>query len=181
MRSVILLYSGLISTVLLVTIICSITMQSSYSESIRQNLDDSVELSVMLLQNDRNILEREGNYAEFKRANWEDFVWEDGESWEEASSQLIGSDKDYRTDTSLAKSEANDEFKQRFLSYLVANLDSRVEDLEINIYGADALTGLLSVEVIAQFEYPGGKLGTVSTYKTVILNKTLRASEESTP
>ena len=69
------------------------------------------------------------------------------------------------------KSKADIAFKQDFIMYLSSNIDSRVKTLDVDIYGADADKGLLSVEVTAYFHYPTGVVGDVTSYKTVILDK----------
>jgi hypothetical protein len=82
----------------------------------------------------------------------------------------------YNTNTSDIDwgSKTPDEFKTEFLNYLAQSIDSRVTDLDVNIYGADSENGVLSVEVTAKFNYVDGKQGEVSCYKTAILNTTLK-------
>ena len=66
------------------------------------------------------------------------------------------------------------QFKQDFVSIFAQNLDPKIDDLTINIFGADEERGLLSVEVIADFTYLGGNKGQVDTFKTMILSKTVK-------
>lgn len=150
MKATVYVVSSSLMTMLTVAIIVTITMKSSYMELVRNSLDEAVEYSIHLLQTDmyEESVYGAGTLTEEKRTiHWQN-AWND--------------------------SEKNEEFKQDFCSYLAANVDSRVRSLDVNIYGADVLNGLLSVEVFATFQYPSGSYDTVSTYKTIILNKTVR-------
>ena len=75
---------------------------------------------------------------------------------------------------STTGAEKNAKLKNNFIKYLTTNLNSNVTNLDVNIYGADATNGLLSAEVTATFKYPTGNTGTVSCYRTVILDKYLK-------
>ena len=143
MKTASLLYSGFISILLLCAIIISLTVNSSYEDTITTSLDSSLERAITLLQQDKKLLSYEGNIPVNS-----DIVWNDWQT------------------TSL-----NEEFKQDFVNYLVSSLNSKVTDLNVKFYGADSEYGLLSVEVTANFTYPTGHKGTVSSYKTMILNK----------
>jgi hypothetical protein len=77
-----------------------------------------------------------------------------------------------------------DQFKNAFIDYLASTIDPRITDLDVNIYGADADNGVLSVEVVATFKYLDGIQSTVSCYRTVILNSTLKeakSTQDDTP
>lgn len=158
MRTAVIVYSGVMTIILLVAIISVITMKSSYSESIAQSLDDSIEYSVKSLQSDRDDII---NYASpsnalstaKRKVNWD--------NWD-----TVGDPID--------KKEADEKFKQEFIDNLVSNIDSRINKIDINIYGADAEYGLISVKVIAHFDYPFGKEDKVVSKKTIILNKELK-------
>lgn len=148
MKTMGLLYVGSFMTILTLGIICTLTMRSSYAETIRDSLDDSIVYSVKMLQEDRNLVEyvdADGNVRHVPKRviNW---------------NENLGDDEIAR-------------FKSDFISYLSANIDSRVSELEVNIYGVDTEVGALSVSVTAKFMYPSGQEDTVESYKTVILNK----------
>lgn len=148
MRTMGLLYVGTFMVILTLGIICTLTMKSSYAETIRDSLDDSIVYSVKMLQADRDLVVFEDADGTIREVPQQTVDWEDS----------IGDD-------SVAK------FKTDFISYLTANLDSRVDSLEVNIYGVDTDVGALSVGVTAEFTYPSGQKDTVESYKTVILNK----------
>lgn len=148
MRSSAIVYVGIMFSILTVGIICLLTMKSSYADTIRRSLDDSIVSSVEMLQRDRSskiYVDINGVVSDVPKQtiNWT---------------------------TDLASSEINN-FKKDFIAYLTAGLDSRITDLDISIYGADTNVGALSVEVVAWFNYPTGQRDSVSSYKTVILNK----------
>lgn len=148
MRTMGLLYVGTFMVILTLGIICTLTMKSSYAETIRDSLDDSIVYSVKMLQEDRDLVVFEDVDGTIRNVPQRVVIWEDS----------IGDDE-------VA------EFKKDFISYLTASLDSRVDKLEVNIYGVDTNVGALSVGVIAEFTYPSGQKDTVESYKTVILNK----------
>lgn len=168
MRTAVLTYSGVMTIILLVAIISVITIKSSYSELIAQSLDDSIEYSVKSLQNDRDGII---DYASPSNAiaspsdaigmNKRDIEWND---WTIESNPKN-------------KKDVDEKFKQDFVRYLTSKIDSRINDLEINIYGADAEYGVMSVEITAYFDYPFGKTGKtdkVVSKKTIILNRELK-------
>lgn len=148
MKSVGLLYCGLIMTVLTVGIICTLTMKSSYAAVMRDSLDDSIVYSVKLLQVDRDLVVYEDASGNRYDIPQQEITW----------------------GNSMGNDEVAD-FKADFVSYLTANLDSRINSVEVNIYGVDTEVGALSVGVKAEFTYPSGQTDTVESYKTVILNK----------
>lgn len=63
--------------------------------------------------------------------------------------------------------------KKDFINNLVDNIDSKITDLDINIYAADSENGILSVEVEATYKYLNGLKGKANCYKTLILNSFL--------
>lgn len=65
-------------------------------------------------------------------------------------------------------------FKKSFIEYLASHLDERIVKLDVEIYGADDINGMLSVQLTGYFEYPFGVSDHVSTYKTVIMDKYLK-------
>ena len=160
------IYTGFFSIILLVAIICSIISYSSYSDTVQQNLDESMELAVQMLRTD----------AAKKADTSEGFV-------EYLDGVAVGKDTDvdFISEATTKSEELDAQLKENFVKYLTANLNASVTDLEVNIYGADATNGLLSAEVIATFKYPTGNTGTVSCYKTVILDKYLKNNPLSTP
>jgi len=148
MKSSVITYIGIMFLVLTVGIICLLTMKSSYADSIRKNLDDSIVSSVEMLQTDKSekvYIDLNGHVSEIPKQS---ITW----------------------DSSLVNAVSGD-FKEDFVGYLTAGLDERITDLDINIYGVDTKAGALSVEVVAYFNYPTGQQDSVSSYKTVILNK----------
>ena len=153
MRSVLLAYIGTIIAILLVAIISCITIKSSYMDLIEQNLDDSIMFAIKSLQTDRNLL-YSGGYYNF--------------SVDDTSHTVSSADIKRGIDWN---SSDLDDFKKDFVDYLTANIDSRVVELDVDFYGADAENGLLSVKVTGHFVYPFGVEDKVSTYKTVILDK----------
>lgn len=148
MRTVGLLYFGLMIAVMTIGIVSSLTMKSSYAATIRDNLDDSIVLSVKMLQTDRDLVVYTDETGATHDVPVRDVNWE----------------------TSMGNDEVG-KFKSDFISYLSSNLDSRIDSIDVNIYGVDVGVGALSVEVIAHFTYPSGQIDTVESYKTVILNK----------
>lgn len=114
----------------------------------RDSLDDSIVYSVKLLQVDRDLVVYEDANGNRYDIPQQEISW----------GNAMGNDE-------VAK------FKSDFVSYLTANLDSRINSVEVNIYGVDTEVGALSVGVVAEFTYPSGQTDTVESYKTVILNK----------
>lgn len=166
MRSALIAYIGMISTIMLVVIISTITMKSTYAEVISRSLDDSIEYSVKMLQNDRDSIEHKlgtpsnatpSNIKPRGKVDW-------GGTWEmpDPSTDVEG------------KKTADERFKQDFVDNLLNTIDSRVTGVDIDIYGADAEFGLMSVKVTAYFTYPNGLEGKVESKKTMILDKVLK-------
>lgn len=154
MRSAILAYTGVMCSIALVVIISVITMKSSYYELVRQSLDDSLEYTVGLVQVDRHL--EAGATGE---DGYRDIGWASGDSW-------------INTQSSEVDKKANDEdFKKKFVEYLAANIDSKVDKISIDIYGADSEYGVISVKVKAEFTYPFGKQDYVEVTKTILLDK----------
>lgn len=165
MRSTMMLYCGSLVAIITVAIICVIIMQSSYNETLQQQLDDSIELAVEMCRADRAkaLTDTDGVDAEAD-LKFGGVQFQSGALAGESLSQL-------------------DKFKADFVKYLTAGLDYQfgvtskagVKNLDVNIYGANDKTGLLSVNVVATFVYPTGKTDRVSSYKTVILDKQLKS------
>lgn len=169
MRTVIFLYTSFLSTIILVAIISVIISHASYEEVIQQNLEESIEYSMKMLQRDRV-------YAR------------NGVEGEDDNTGFYGNFNKYMTNESLSLSlpsnTLNAEFKKAFIGYLTSNLDTRVTNLVVDFYGAEENEGLLSVEVTAEFNYPmsavtsDGTLanvpGSVSVFKTIILEKEVK-------
>jgi len=154
MRSALLAYTGIMCAIALVVIISIITMKSSYYELIRQSLDDSLEYTIGLVQIDRHLeagATGEGGYR--------DISWASGDSWT-------------NTQSSETDKLVNDEdFKRKFVEYLASNIDSKIDKISIDLYGADSEYGVISVKVRADFKYPFGKQDYVEVVKTILLNK----------
>lgn len=134
--------------VLTIGIICVLTMKSSYAETIRDSLDDSIVTSVKMLQVDRDLVEYKDGSGSVINLPSRNIDW----------SSSMGTDE-------VSK------FKSDFVTNLISNLDSRISSVEVDIYGVDTEVGALSVGVVATFRYPSGQVDTVESYKTVILNK----------
>ena len=145
MKANVMAYVGLILLLLQVAIICNITAKSSYADSVRTSLDESLERTMSLLTEDA------GLHME----------------------KVLGSEASNLYGTVTIDNEAQlGEFKTNFIKIFAQNLNPKIDNLIINFYGADEEKGLLSVEIIADFTYLGGNKGTVSSYKTMIINKT---------
>ncbi len=149
------IYTGFFSMILLVAIISSIISYTSYSDTVQQNLEESMEFAVQMLRDD---------YEDFYTVN-KNF----GKYMNNKGVVINITAKD-----STTGAEKNAKLKNNFIKYLTTNLNSNVTKLDVNIYGADATNGLLSAEVTATFKYPTGNTGTVSCYRTVILDKYLK-------
>lgn len=153
MRSATLMYTGLMFILLELAILCSIVSRSVYYDDVQSSLEDSIELSLFLLQ--------------------------DGQSEKlEQESNIISSSDLYENVDGISNSADLDDFKKKFVEGLVKNLDSRVSNITVDIYGADDVNGLLSVEVTADFEYFSGNMGSVSCYRTMIYDKQLKSVAE---
>lgn len=197
MRTTALLYGGVTMTILMVSIICVITMKSSYYEIVYTNLDDSIEYAVKRLQKDRALADgvNSGGTA-YQKNNvafdtWDKQIAELEKKHAEAYGGTYGSGTDKVSiaegsgetiDGVNIKELKDEQFKRDFVSYLVGSIDPKVVDLKVDIYGADAEYGLLSVKVTAKYKYPGkhGKnedgsdkilYDEVSSYKTMIIDK----------
>ena len=152
--------------ILLVAIISSIISYSSYSDTVQQNLEESMEFAVQMLREDyETYYVAQTDFTQYMDNKHVDIDFETGDSA-----------------TSIEKKNAK--FKQNFIKYLTTNLNSNVVSLDVNIYGADAVNGLLSAEVTATYRYPvvtsdeEGNIipvtGKVSCKRTVILDKYLK-------
>lgn len=143
------MYIGLILIVIQIAILANITARTSYADSIRQSLDESLERSMSMIRMDAD-------------DHFQMYVDQNSDLYDE-----IYGDLDSATTAGLGK------FKSDFVKIFVRNLNPKINSLEVNIFGADEETGLLSVEAIAEFTYLGGQTGKVDTYKTMIINKTV--------
>lgn len=152
------IYTGFFTMILLVAIISSIISYTSYSDTVQQNLEESMEFAVQMLRDD---------YEDFYAANDTFNKYMDNK---ELNINIAAKD-------STTGAEKNAKLKNNFIKYLTTNLNSNVTKLDVNIYGADATNGLLSAEVTATFRYPTGNTGTVTCYRTVILDKYLKPQE----
>lgn len=130
--------------ILEIMIICVVVQQSCYSDRLQQDLDDAMELAILSLREDYDLKIQDNNK---------------GVGFNPNDSNLVG-DMNGLSD-----------FKQKFISSLANNIEMKVQKLEVKIYGADEEHGLLSVEAIVYFKYIGGGTGSVSSYKTVLLNR----------
>lgn len=136
------MYMSVTVAIFMVVILSSLTMRASYADNIQRSLEESIDYSVRLLQIDAN--------------------------------RVLDSDNDMSKDNlmgSVSGISGLSDFKQDFLGYLTKNITTRVHRIDVSIYGADEVNGLLSVEVSAYFKYPSGVEDVVTSYKTVVLNK----------
>lgn len=145
MKASILAYSGALIAFIMLLTLSTIIMKSSYIEVVEQNLNDSIEYSIYMLERDRNLVRDKDNYIN-------------------SSNEL----------SSWTTEDANDEMKKEFVQYFSENLSANIENVNVHIYGADAEKGVLSVKITADFRYPTGKIGTIETDKTMILNREKR-------
>lgn len=66
--------------------------------------------------------------------------------------------------------ENTNEFLADFVETLSTVIDAE-SDITVEIFQCDKEKGILAVNVIAAFQHPNGKIGTVECKRTVILNK----------
>ncbi len=145
MRTSVLSFTGFVVILFQILILSTIVSHSAYDSALKQSLDDSVTLAVYMLQ----------------------------DGFDEHMSDSFNANG-IHIDSNAVNIDNISSFKKQFVSYLAGSLDSRFTDLTVNIYGADEENGLLSVEVTAKFKYTDGKIGTVSCYKTTILNSLIK-------
>lgn len=145
MRTSVLSFVGFMVIFFQLLILSTIVSHSAYDAALEQSLDDSVTLAVYMMQDGFD-----ENITENLAANG------------------LSLNKD------AVSIEGLSAFKKQFVSYLASSLDARFTDVTVDIYGADEENGILSVEVTAKFKYTDGKIGTVSCYKTTLLNSTLK-------
>lgn len=62
MKTAIISYTGVFTVFLMLMILTNITMKSSYSEQVSQNLDSSIEFAVGMLQKDRELVRDNNDY-----------------------------------------------------------------------------------------------------------------------
>lgn len=145
MRTAVLSFVGFVVIFFQLLILSTIVSHSAYDDALKQSLDDSVTLAVYMMQDGFD-----KNITENLAANG------------------LSLNKD------AVSIEGLSAFKKQFVSYLASSLNARFTDVTVDIYGADEENGILSVEVTAKFKYTDGKIGTVSCYKTTLLNSTLK-------
>lgn len=146
MRASVLSFVGFVVIFFQMLILSTIVSHSAYNNALGQSLDDSVTLAVYMLQ----------------------------EGFDEKTSESLAANG-IALNENPVKIEDMSAFKSQFISYLTGSLDSRFTDISVDIYGADEENGILSVEVTGKFQYTDGKSGTVSCYKTTILNSNLKS------
>lgn len=71
-----------------------------------------------------------------------------------------------------------DEFVADIMESILLQIDSDA-DITIHVLNADLEKGILSVEATEEFEYIGGKKGTVSAKKTAVLDSVTTTEEET--
>lgn len=74
----------------------------------------------------------------------------------------------------MLNSKYNIENTNEFLADFVEMLSMRIDtesDITVEIFQCDKEKGILSLNVIASYQYPNGKMGNVMCERTVILNK----------
>lgn len=70
-------------------------------------------------------------------------------------------------------------FQKSFVQYVTNILGESSDAVHIDFYAADEIRGIISVKVTVDFTYPFGAKDSVSTYKTVILDKYLKIDRNS--
>lgn len=152
MRSQIIVYIFTIFTILLISILCVITQQSSFDTRLQRDLNSAMEISMSTLSKDGKLV-LDSNYT---------------------STLGVSSNDLYNTSLNITNSAALGNFKKDFVSVLTNNINNKIKRLEVNIFGVDEDSGLLSCEVIAYYNYLNGKEGSVSCYRTILLNKEVK-------
>ncbi len=124
-----------------ITIVCCLFSKSIYKNEVQTSLDDSIELSMELLRTDN------------------------------AKRFLNDPDVDITNNDNLniINPETLNDLQTDFTNILTSLVDSKITDMEINFYAADENSKLLSVEVKAKFRYLDGSIGSVSSYKTMVI------------
>ena len=161
MRSTVLVYIGLIMMVLQIAILANVTAKSSYSDVLQASVDDALERTMHMTRMDADL-------------HFDKTVWGTDATGSESNKPLGIGETSFDQHSSGSAGNSLGAFKSRFVNTLMGNLDPRITDCTVNIYGADEETGVLSVEVIAHYKYLGRGTGTVKSYKTMIVNKTVR-------
>ena len=183
MKSMVVAYAAILMSCMLVTALAMMTMSSSYSELMQQNLEDAMLLSVDMLRRDRAASLGVDGVPVSVTGSWADYGTGGGAYVPKSDFVPVGREfgdspaDDSMHELGVADDEftaRNAQFKKDFVQYLTANLDSRITGIDVSIYGADYLNGILSVELVAHFRYPAGAESTVSTYKTVILDRRVK-------
>jgi type II secretory pathway pseudopilin PulG len=163
MRISVAMYAGFFSMILLVAILSSIISYTSYSDTVQQNLEESMEFAVRMLQED---------YAEYYT---QDTAFNDYLENKVGKGLTVSFGSEDTSKTEPERTTAK--LKENFVKYLTTNLNANITNLDVKIYGADATTGVLSAEVTATFKYPTGNVGTVSCDRTVIIDKYLKPTK----
>ena len=129
--------------ILNVLIVCNIFSKSIYKDEVQSSVDNSIELAMSLLSQDSMV-------------------------------RLTDTDANFSQNTMVNIDTSNlNDLQKNFINILSKNINSKITDLEVNFYAADDDAKLLSVEVIANFRYLDGHIGTVSSYKTMIVDKNI--------
>lgn len=144
MRATMLGYILTILAIVNIALVCCLFSKSIYKDEVQNDLDNSIELSMELLQQDYEIRLKKNNIniTTNERLNY-----------------VSGQDN-------------LNEMENDFINILTENLNGKVTSLEVNFFKADMDAKILSVEVIAKFNYLDGSEGVVSSYKTMIMDKT---------
>lgn len=74
--------------------------------------------------------------------------------------------------------ENADLFAADLLQSLLVQTNSK-SDLTVSVLEADAVHGILSVEITESYQHPNGDKGTVSAYRTVIFDREVEEEKES--
>lgn len=165
MRTAILSYTGAITIILMVACISVITMKISYTERISDSLDTSITYAVSMLQKDRDMVRADDAYLGSGDASIANALTL------QTAVDASGNPLQYTAANANEAILANEQLKERFISYLVSQLDHSIRHVDVDIYALDASTGLLSARVTATFAYPSGATDTIICDKTVILDR----------
>lgn len=69
------------------------------------------------------------------------------------------------------KPQTADEWEAMLIPMILVQIDSDVEEVEVNVIEADLEKGLLAVEVIERFRHPNGEIGQISVRRECILEE----------
>lgn len=173
MRTVVFIYGSFYMMVMLVAIMSIIISRNCYNDAIQMNLEESMEFAMQMLFADYEVVSDEKvDYASLVQ----DTTGYGGSIIKPNKLSLDAFSTEGYSENSVLKD--NEQFKKKFVEYLVANLNNTVTGIEVNIYGADSRDGLLCAEVIASYHYPFQSKNSadakVTCFKTIIIDREVK-------